>query len=512
MKKNNLTTLMLALALCLIQNSLHSQTQLQKWYMNYYEIDFSGSTPQAAILPFAHTSKPLTSFPYWYGNLANGIHDHDGDLLFYTVWNDTDPVGSGEKLQIYNSSGNLIGDLICERDGYEMNIIPFDESLNKFIILYPIQKGAGATRFLSFVIIDLTANAGQGSMSTPYEIAASGAGAPTPSCAIGLDKSGKRFMYANINREIQKFVIDFSWYTMGFPELIVNPDPVPVVYSFPREINLTELELSHDGTKLALAESWTNKVYLIDLNSSGNFSTIQDFSLGNSIPFDDFTTGIEFNASTSKLFVNFSHLSTCMNTLDEGIYVINLTTNTVSPSPILNSGNYSRSHLELGYDGYIYAAGYIETANENRLAKIDPSSETVTTEIVLPDILPYVGDYRGYKCNPAFPGVFTLPDQIDGETTIVVNLDEVIDTEGIKIFPNPSSEYITLSMSNPEEPKIGSIEIHDNLGRLIQELKKTDISLNPKINISNLKKGIYTITIVLDNNRQFVGQVIKKFE
>ena len=299
---------------------------------------------------------------------------------------------------------------------------------------------------------------------------------------------------------------------MGFPELIVSPVSVPVVYSFPREINLTELELSHDGSKLALAESWANKVYLIDLNSSGYFSAVRDFSLGNSIPFDDFTTGVEFNNSTSKLFVNFGHLSTCMNTSDEGIYVIDLAINSLSASPILNSGNYSRSHLELGYDGFIYAAGYIEISNENRLAKIDPSSETISTEIVLPDILPYAGEYRGYKCHPAFPGIFTLPDQIDGETTVVVSLDEVIDTEGIKIFPNPSSEYITLSMANSREAKIGSIEIHNNLGRLVQELKKTDISLNPKINISNLKKGFYIISIGLDNNRRFVGRFIKEVE
>lgn len=490
---------------------MQSQPQLQKWYMNYYEVDFSGATTQVTNLPFAYASSPLASSSYLYGNLANGIHDQNGNLLFYTVWNDTDPVGSGRKLQVYNNSGNLIDDLICERDAYELSIVPFDNSTDKFIIIYPAQRGAGATRFLDFLIIDLSGNGGQGSMSPSYVIEASGAGAPTPICAVGLDNSGKRFMYVNINKNIHKYIIDFSWDLMGSPEMIVSPDPIPIVHSFSQEINLTEIELSHDGSKLALAESWTNKVHVIDLNSSGDFVSIQTFSLGNSMAFDDFTTGAEFNASGSKLFVNFNHPSTCTNSADEGIYVIDLNTNSISATPILNSENYNRSHLELGYDGFIYAGGYIQSANENRLAQIDPTLETITTEIVLPDILPYVGDYRGYECNPAFSGVFTLPDQIDGEATVIVNLDEIIKPDNLIIFPNPSSENITISLSNPNESKTVSMKIHDCYGRTVRELREVKISTNQNqiINISDLRQGIYIITIYSEDKNQFIGRIIK---
>jgi hypothetical protein len=65
-----------------------------------------------------------------------------------------------------------------------------------------------------------------------------------------------------------------------------------------------------------------------------------------------------------------------------------------------------------------------------------------------------------------------------------------------KVFPNPSSERVTIGNS---KFIIESIHMYDIAGRLIKEIKGRRYSQT--LNISNLKSGIYILKI---NNTQFL--------
>ena len=497
----------LTLALCFITNFSQGQPQLQKWYMNYFEVDFSGATPQFSSLPAIHASN-MGASPNRLGNIGNGIHDGFGNLVFYTVWDNTNPVSVGYRHQIYNSSGNLIGNITVEADAHELSIVPYGNlSPDKYLIIYSAQRGAGATRYLDYVIIDMAANGGQGSMSVGYEIVAAGAGSPTPASAVGKPQvDGTRHLYVSVKDDIQKYVIDFTLDMMGFPELVISPATVPVVYSFSQNLYLSELDLSPDGTKLALGETWENDVHVLELDANGDFSSVQSYAVGNAMAFNEYIAGIEFDASGDKLFSNLSRPNNCPPAADEGIYVIDLLSSMVSSGPIGSSEEYSRSNLEMAYDGYLYAGGYFKDVQESRLARIDPVSETILAEYVVPDILPYVGDYRGYSCSPAYPGFFTLPDQVDGET--VVGLREVAKAEEIKLFPNPANDRITLSLPENFKEEELRFSIYDALGQSVAKQVYNESTGQASLVVKHLPAGLYTI-IAWNGESYGIGKFIK---
>jgi len=356
----------------------------------------------------------------------------------------------------------------------------------------------------------MTANAGEGSMSPIYLIEFAGAGVPSPECAVGKKRAdGTRFLYTNIGKFIRKYVIDFTAYDDGYPDMIVTANPYTTIYSFTQTTHITEMELSPDDNKLAIATQVTNTTYLIKLDNSGDYDGVQTFSVGNQIPYSDHTSGVEFSKNSKKLFINFDHLSTCVNLSDEGIYVADLDAGTVSSAPIPNSGNYSRSHLELAYDGYIYAGGYLVTneVGENRLARINASSEAIVGEYVLPDILPYFGEYQGYKCNIGFFGNFTLPNQIDEGMTVPSNEPTPLKNI-IAIYPNPASKFVTISIPEYFSEEYCDAQIIDNLGRQVKKFKIQGNRGNIEVEVADLLPGIYQVLLQYNNN-MYTGRFVK---
>jgi len=151
MKKTNSLTLSAILCIGLFHFAVQCQAQMQKWYMNYYQIDFSGSTPQFSSLPFSFTSSP-NSVPNRFANVANGAYDAQGNLLFYSVWDDTNPTVTGYIHKVYNGNGNLVGTLPVHPSGQGITIVPFTNDADKYLIIFSGYGAAGATRFLHYVI------------------------------------------------------------------------------------------------------------------------------------------------------------------------------------------------------------------------------------------------------------------------------------------------------------------------------------------------------------------------
>ncbi|SHH36330.1 Por secretion system C-terminal sorting domain-containing protein [Chryseobacterium oranimense] len=85
-------------------------------------------------------------------------------------------------------------------------------------------------------------------------------------------------------------------------------------------------------------------------------------------------------------------------------------------------------------------------------------------------------------------------------------LDQLIEKQDIKIYPNPVSDYAYVEIGI--DFKEADIMLYDMGGRQLQSLKtKNKVT---KINTQNLVQGAYLVTIKTDNNKTASAKLIKK--
>ncbi|WP_111954895.1 T9SS type A sorting domain-containing protein [Chryseobacterium lathyri] len=85
-------------------------------------------------------------------------------------------------------------------------------------------------------------------------------------------------------------------------------------------------------------------------------------------------------------------------------------------------------------------------------------------------------------------------------------LDQLIEKQDIKIYPNPVSDYAYVEIGS--QFKEADIMLYDMGGRQLQSLKtKNKVT---KINTQNLIQGAYLVTIKTDNNKTASAKLIKK--
>ena len=85
-------------------------------------------------------------------------------------------------------------------------------------------------------------------------------------------------------------------------------------------------------------------------------------------------------------------------------------------------------------------------------------------------------------------------------------LDQLIEKQDIKIYPNPVSDYAYVEIGS--QFKEADIMLYDMGGRQLQGLKtKNKVT---KINTQNLIQGAYLVTIKTDNNKTANAKLIKK--
>jgi len=70
------------------------------------------------------------------------------------------------------------------------------------------------------------------------------------------------------------------------------------------------------------------------------------------------------------------------------------------------------------------------------------------------------------------------------------NIEELISGSNFQIFPNPSADFISWNFKNNEE---GEIVIKDLIGRIL--IQKSDLNSERRIDISELRSGLYTIEL-----------------
>lgn len=173
---------------------------------------------------------------------------------------------------------------------------------------------------------------------------------------IALSKErtdGSRFLYyastnnTNFNGYVIKFTIDYNG----------NIDNGTIIYAgiTNKPFRMAELELSHDGSRLAFGRVGYGHyndedmdVIIFELNTTtGNLasSTPEIINLGTNDEFHDYP-GIEFSPDGSELFVLGAGL---------GLYKINMSDYSFEDIDNFDT-DYTNSMLELGRDGYYYLA------------------------------------------------------------------------------------------------------------------------------------------------------------
>jgi Secretion system C-terminal sorting domain len=75
-------------------------------------------------------------------------------------------------------------------------------------------------------------------------------------------------------------------------------------------------------------------------------------------------------------------------------------------------------------------------------------------------------------------------------------VDEIVDGTGISIYPNPSSDLVTIST----DKKVTKIQIIDLAGRVVKQLDNTNGNAVNSLPISDLSNGIYTVKIAADGH------------
>jgi len=140
-------------------------------------------------------------------------------------------------------------------------------------------------------------------------------------------------------------------------------------------------------------------------------------------------------------------------------------------------------------DLYAYDAGTDDGNDYN-----SPNQDTNPQEVIssLQGIAPFSSEIIG-----------TLT--ITLENVVLGNNDNQL-IENIAIYPNPTSNFITISTN---ENTISSIEIYNILGKEILKLNTTN-SNQIEVNLSDLSSGIYLINIIDSSGKSTLKKVVKR--
>ncbi|HBO73224.1 MAG TPA: hypothetical protein DEH15_21065, partial [Marinilabiliales bacterium] len=107
-----------------------------------------------------------------------------------------------------------------------------------------------------------------------------------------------------------------------------------------------------------------------------------------------------------------------------------------------------------------------------------------------------------------------LPDQFETTTFLVrtnvdgsVNANELAQKPNIQVYPNPVADMLNIEFPQPINHPY-TIRLYNANGVLIKNLQKSD-PVSTAIDISELPKGIYIITII-NNNQTYNRMILKK--
>ncbi len=378
----------------------HAYAQMNYWTTPPYKFNMSVSIPTFTALP-----GPGGAY-----SVANGAYDENGNLLFYV-----------QDYSIYGPTGLSVGVLpgynmgVCG-EAYtilnpEVNIVPIPGTCRQFYVIYSMDNPVGYSPVL-YVKVNCSGTTPvvsyngtvyascppwyAGFFNVPFWVSGHG-GSDNTAMAVskvisGSGSTAKRFLFSVSNSEIVKSEITSAGISSGTP--VVNAASLGLSTA---DFAAFEAEFSWGNNCFAWS-SYNGKVHVIRLAADGNFITgsLQSYSIPGA-------KGIEFTMATDnpKLYVSGRN----------GLTQI-LTSN--QTQSLVSTGTFDLTNT------------FLEYAKNNRIYGISPTynlqGELVSTTLVginwLNNSLISVNagfDSRYIESASFTNGVFTLPEQIDGE-------------------------------------------------------------------------------------------------
>ncbi|QNL20562.1 T9SS type A sorting domain-containing protein [Hyphobacterium sp. CCMP332] len=107
------------------------------------------------------------------------------------------------------------------------------------------------------------------------------------------------------------------------------------------------------------------------------------------------------------------------------------------------------------------------------------------------------GDFSPFK------RAYTVETQEEG---IDEEVEKPIDLASMNVYPNPSNNNITISLSN-KEAKISELRLMDFFGTSF--ITDQNLAGDHMIDISRLRNGVYFLNVIDDNGNRYLKQIIK---
>lgn len=385
---------------------LPSFMQMRKWNLNPIGLSFLTSPTSVYSQPYPTN-----------GNLNASALDEDDKTLFFLRY------GAQLNAGLYDINGvlratipsytsatrqNVNGTpLVYNIWSREMAVVPVPGACKQFFVFYvqsSIDAGPGGCNCPTprSVLLRLTVdcNGSLPAISNGPTVIDESMTDSNYGIAVSRKYSGTRWLYYCGSSAVN-----------GFPITASGTGTRTVFYTYstlPSGFNPVEVDISPDGTKMAIASPVANvgsRTFIADVSTTtGAVTNVAAITPSGT------SYGVEFSPDSKRLYISGTYP---IMGATSGIYYY--TVATAQLAGISGSSSYSQTALELGIDGLIYAAQNVAQNTNGQLTSLNPSTNTLNAPnaTLAPGIFP-VPSY----CNRGTQGNiigFALPDQIDGE-------------------------------------------------------------------------------------------------
>ncbi|MFL0353566.1 spondin domain-containing protein [Xanthomarina sp. GH4-25] len=266
-----------------------------------------------------------------------------------------------------------------------------------------------------------------------------------------------------------------------------------------------------DHTSIPPNAHWSK---LVGSNHNSNVSFLEVGSMaslgiemiaesGNNVQFETVDVENAINAGNAQQYINGSSLGSASGTITiDGLEVseefpLLTLVSMVAPSPdwmvaihdleLLESTGNWKSSINIPMT-YVYDAG-TDTGTDYTSGNAD-SNLPISVFNMSNSIAPFNGNAIG---------------NIEITLTNVLGINHENSSANMKLFPNPSQGYVTITNSTNLE----TIEIYNILGKIVQETPITNTS-KVQLDLSNLQKGLYLVKLKNINKNSVTQKLILK--
>lgn len=102
----------------------------------------------------------------------------------------------------------------------------------------------------------------------------------------------------------------------------------------------------------------------------------------------------------------------------------------------------------------------------------------------------------------------STPTPVTASVSICTGLNEATTENSVQIYPNPTADKLTISLTEELTSTTKSIEIYDALGKIVKVIPVS--SSQTFINVSDLARGVYTCRLIHLSNQTIIKRFVKE--